>query len=46
MRKFLARLKFAAKVAINAFLVIPAFLVCVTPSLSILAGIMLLLPLI
>lgn len=46
MRRFLTRLKFAAKIALNAFLVIPAFLACVTPSLSILAGIMLLLPLI
>jgi hypothetical protein len=46
MRNSLTRLKFAAKVAINAFMVIPAFLVCVTPSLSILAALMLLLPLI
>jgi hypothetical protein len=46
MRKLFASLKFAAKVALNAFLVIPAFLVCVTPSLSILAALMLLLPLI
>jgi hypothetical protein len=46
MRKFLSRLKFAAKVALNVCMIIPAFLVCVTPSLSILAALMLLLPLI
>jgi hypothetical protein len=46
MRKFFASLKFAAKVAINALMVIPAFLVCVTPSLSILAALMLLFTLI
>jgi hypothetical protein len=46
MRKFLSRLKFAAKVALNVCMIVPAFLVCVTPSLSILAALMLLLPLI
>jgi hypothetical protein len=46
MRKLFASLKFAAKVALNACMIVPAFLVCVTPSLSILAALMLLLPLI
>ena len=46
MRKFFASLKLAAKIALNICMIVPAFLVCVTPSLSILAGLVLLVPLI